>query len=113
MNRNLSLICFVSILFLVNITGCITTTDQTNISRTLLGTWQDKDTEWMTFEFFSNGSCLINTQLRGTYAVNNSTLVITYPGGEMNTYDFYINSDGNIMSMTNIADGYIRIFSKQ
>ena len=84
-----------------------------NTTAQLLGSWKDRDTSYLTFMFSSNGSCLINGDMQGAYELKNKTLTIIYPNKDINTFDLFISTNGQLLKLTNTIDGYVRLYDKQ
>lgn len=94
--------------------GCFDLGDnQSNISKSLIGTWNDRDTWYRSYTFFENGTCMINGHIMGTYNITDNILTIYYPPKRTDTFQYYLNEFTQRLQLTNIVDGYIRVYEKQ
>ena len=94
--------------------GCTNSGEnQSTITSSFYGTWKDRDTWYRSYTFYENKTCIINGNLVGTYNITEEELTILFPSGELNIFQYYINDFAHTLQLTNVQDGYIRVFEKQ
>lgn len=97
-------------------TGCI---EEGFGETTIIGFWQDQDTSYNSFEFFEDGTCLINERVEGTYTIEefefeDSQLVIKTPhDGHTYHYHFSIARQGSKMVLREINEGNVYSLRKE
>jgi len=100
---------------LILLSGCI---EEESMETSLIGFWQDQDTDYNSFEFFEDGTCLINGRIDATYELEEiefegTYLVIRTDHGKTFTYNFQMYQMGNKMNLQEINEGNVYTLRKQ
>ena len=112
MKKQIMILIVVLCSIAINVSGCTNKGDnQTDIEQTLLGAWKDQNSFFQSYTFFSNGTCIINGAIEGTYQLNGMNLTIIYPG-EKEIFELLLTSE-NTLRLNNIDTGDIRVYERQ
>jgi hypothetical protein len=113
MKKQLMIVIILLCIIAICVSGCTNGGDKkAGMGQTLLGTWKDQNSFYQSYTFFSNGTCIINGALAGTYQVNGTNLTLIYPGGEKEAFELLLTNE-NTLQITNIETGYIRMYERQ
>lgn len=103
------------LLFFAFFSGCIMEKPKTD-SEKLVGTWISEDSNFRSFKFFSDGTCLINEyELKGTYYINNKgKLIINQTDPKVDyVYTYQLNTDGTKLTISDDETGDYHSFRKK
>jgi len=113
MNKQLVSLAIIALILPLYLCGCTENAyNQSDIEKTVLGSWQDRDTTWRTYTFYANGTCILNGNVIGSYQITNESLFVNY-SGRQDIFEYFFSEDGTMMRLTNTVDGYIRMYNRK
>ena len=112
MRKQLLLVGITIMLLTIGLSGCTQETTISGEMKKFIGTWNADETD--VFIFSADGSCAYTVfETPGSYAINNSKLVVILQTGTTYTYTYEFSDSDTTLALTNADTGVTTTYTKQ